>query len=311
MGTGHAASKFVRDLRTLSNHKISCISSGEIASAEKFRLNHGLISETIHHYQISCITNIDAIYIATHSNLHFECILMAMNLGVPILCEKPLSLKYNQVEELFDLAGKLNVPLIEGIWTLFLPGINRLKQLKDDQIDTDLCKLEVSFGKKIDLVQGSRLFSKEKSGGALYDLGIYPISAAIFLLGNPILEEVSVNRTKDGLITSFNASLFFKSYGRAEIQSSLLENLPNELILRGDSKIFRIESPFIGNSNIYSQIRGTETVLYSSDELPGIGMWREAKFVESVTQGTELSRLRKFQNLSLVTHRILQEIENS
>lgn len=311
LGTGHAASKFVRDLKFLPNHRVSHVGSRSTTRAREFIDYHKLSSEAITLATLFDIKNADAIYIATDSSLHFTCVNASIRLKLPILCEKPLALNINDVEELYKIASDQNVMLIEGLWTLFLPGLYELKKLFDLRENMSSFSMKASYGKKFEYDPAFRLFSKEKSGGALYDLGIYPVASSVFLFGEPTLKEIEITRSQDGLVLSFAAVLSFAGNNEAYIQSSLIENLPNKLILTDDLNEFEVESPFIGNSSIHC-VRGAEVLpVYSNSEMRGIGLWKEAEFVERISNGFENSGVTEIQKISLSTHRILHEIESS
>jgi len=308
VGTGHAAAKFVTDLKQLPNHSVSHVSSGTKFRANEFLRNHKLAAKTILHGEISTISGADAIYIASHSNQHFDHVLSAISLGVPILCEKPLALSLREVEHLYICANKHNVSLVEGLWTLFLPGFLELKKRKEEIQTQSNWLFNASFGKEFSFDPNFRLYSNEKSGGSLFDLGIYPTAAAVFLLGNLTLESAEIQRASSGLILDFRAILSNTQQCRAELRGSIQENLPNTLRLERVSMSFEIQAPFIGNSDVFFQNGPLWEQIYSAENLSGVGLWKEAFFIEKAASNLVSLEVGSLQEISLSTHRILDAI---
>lgn len=308
VGTGHASAKFVRDLDFLPSHSISHVSSSSRIRAESFIKDHGLSAKPILHEEISTISNPSAVYIASHSNEHFNHILSAISLGLPILCEKPLALSLREVERLYFSAIQNKVTLIEGLWTLFLPGILELKKRKEEFPTQSDWFLKAEFGKRFSYDPKFRLFSNEKSGGSLYDLGIYPVATAIFLLGNLTLETGEIQRDSSGLILDFQAILSNNQRNRVEIRGSIIENLTNSLRLERGVESFEVQSPFIGNANVFFQSGFLKKKIYSAENLSGQGLWKEAHFMEMAASNLVSLEIERLQEISLATHRILDAI---
>ena len=308
IGTGHASAKFARDLDFLPSHSISQVSSSSKIRAEAFVKSHGLSAQPILHEEISTISDASAVYIASHSNEHFDHILSAISLGLPILCEKPLALSLREVERLYLIAAQNKVTLIEGLWTLFLPGILELKKRKEELLSQSNWFLKAEFGKRFSYDPKFRLFSNEKSGGSLYDLGIYPVAIANFLLGNLSLETGEIQRDSSGLILDFQAILSNNQKCRVEIRGSIIKNLTNTLMLERGVERFEVQSPFIGNANVFFQSRSLEKQIYSTEDLSGQGLWKEAHFMDMAASNLVSREIERLQEISLSTHRILDAI---
>ncbi len=308
IGTGHASEKFVKDLIYLPNHSISHVSSSSMIRAEAFVKDNRLSAQPILHEDISTISGASAVYIASHSNAHFNHVLSAISLGLPILCEKPLALSLGEVERLYFSAIQNKVTLIEGLWTLLLPGVLELKKRKEDFPFQSDWFLKAEFGKQFSYDPKFRLFSNEMSGGSLYDLGIYPIAIANFLLGNLTLEAGEIQRESSGLILDFQAILSNDQQCKVEIRGSIIENLTNALRLERGPERFEIDSPFIGNANVFFQSGSLKQQIYSTENLPGRGLWKEAHFMEMAASNLVRLEIDRLQEISLSTHRILDAI---
>jgi hypothetical protein len=170
--------------------------------------------------------------------------------------------------------------------------------------------LDAQFGKQFSYDPSFRLFSKDKSGGSLYDLGIYPIAIATFFLGSLTLKQIEIQRSTSGLVLDFQAVLKGHGNSEARVRSSIVENLSNTLTLSVGSSEFEIEAPFIGNSSIFLQSSAGRREFFSRTNCPGFGLWKEAEFVEQIAAKPRSAKLNKLKGISIATHRILNEINN-
>lgn len=307
VGTGHAASKFVRDLKCLSNHTVSLVSSGLQERASYFREKNQLDCRAIEHKFLEEIDDIDAVYIASHSNQHFSHITSALSLGVPILCEKPLALKLEEVLDLYRQSEKLSTVLVEGLWTQFLPITIAFR----DKIKIDLFAHNQSFfaefGKEFTFDPSFRLFSRELSGGALYDLGIYPVSLAISLFGVPTLLDSKVERGEDGLILDFTAILRFSDARESYVRGSIMKNLSNEGRIIG--RTVTLNQSFLETPSAKYEFPTLSIDILPKEDICGLGMWREALAIEKSKESPHKELLAHVKMVSLETHRILWEID--
>jgi predicted dehydrogenase len=308
VGTGHAASKFINDLEFLPGHSVRYIASSQISSSSRLRDKFRLDAELLDQNSFPKMLDVDAVYISTHSNQHFSQVLSLLQLGKPILCEKPLALSNENVVTLYEASRSAGVPLLEGVWTLLLPNILKLKELTTKaRLDTP-CHLIAEFGKKFIVDPKFRLFSKELSGGALYDLGIYPVSLALFLFGEPSSIAFSTQRNETGLIEDFTIQLKYIDGTTATLRSSIVENLTNDAKVRFNGNAYRVEAPFISGSSVLLESDGGGDVLFRKEHL-GIGLWYEAEFVQRVARGELLEKLDLLQTLSIQAHRILSKVD--
>ncbi|XOV81212.1 MAG: Gfo/Idh/MocA family protein [Aestuariibacter sp.] len=186
IATGKIAHTFVQDLQLSSNSQITAVTSRQLHSAQAFAEQYGIpnafsdIQEMLHHPEV------DVVYVATPHPYHKDAVLTSLASGVHVLCEKPLTLNSSDTYRCIEAARKQQLFLMEAVWMRFFPAIHKAKQLLEDgaigtpqMLDAAFC-----FNKPFDAKH--RLFSPELGGGALLDLGIYPISLAQFLFGKPL-----------------------------------------------------------------------------------------------------------------------------
>ena len=123
------------------------------------------------------VKEIDAIYISTLNNTHRDLVILANNYNKKILCEKPLGINFSEVNELHSLLKKKEEIFLEAIAYRAHPIIPTIFEILNDREIGQLKKIESNFGFKVRKIKKeSRLFNKEVGGGAILDLGCYPLS---------------------------------------------------------------------------------------------------------------------------------------
>ena len=153
-------------------------------------------------YSINSDKSIDVVYIGTVNQAHKDNILLCLKNNKSVLCEKPITLNSNELEEIITYKKNKNIFLMEAMRTRFLPHILKLEELlkKDTIGKVKLLQLNFGFekGKNLD-----RLFKLEYGGGALLDMGIYGISLAVKLYGYPvdIKFDIAGSRAYKGIVS--------------------------------------------------------------------------------------------------------------
>lgn len=305
MGTGRAASKFIADLKFAHSHQVNLITSHSYSRASSFRKSLNLNCKITSHSDIVFAKNIDAVYIATHSNLHVNHIRLALAMKVPILCEKPIALNLEDAQAVYRMADVKDVTLIEGIWNLFLPTTQMALQ-KFRKVQGGV-SLVATFGRRFEPKLHQRLFSPKISGGALYDLGIYPIALSVAAFGRADRILAEVERRKDGLITGINLDLKFPFGNRAMIQSSISKALENSATFEFEGQQVSLTPEFISSKHLMVTTDSKQTIFDFTNELPGIGLWKEAKEIQN-EMNVKSKEYMNFRGISLETHRILSSI---
>ncbi|PJF45754.1 MAG: dehydrogenase, partial [Candidatus Thermofonsia Clade 3 bacterium] len=128
---------------------------------------------------------VDAIYVATPHSLHHANTLLALQHGKHVLCEKPFAINAAQAQEMVDAARSAGLFLMEAMWTRFLPIMVETRRLIAEGAIGKVQMIQADFGFRASFNPASRLFDPALGGGALLDVGVYPISLASMLLGRP------------------------------------------------------------------------------------------------------------------------------
>jgi predicted dehydrogenase len=182
LGAGKIAHKFAQDFRQVKNASLVAVASRSPERAESFASEYH-IPNLLSYEELYSSADIDVVYIATPHNFHYEQALNCLQNKKAVLCEKPITINDNQLHELIAVAKKKKVFLMEAMWTYFLPCILKAKEWVAEGKIGKLKIIQADFGYKMDFNPNSRVYAPELAGGALLDLGVYPISFACFFAG--------------------------------------------------------------------------------------------------------------------------------
>jgi len=185
LGAGWIASCFSMQVINAGGN-IAAIGSRDLKKAKEFQSMLPSIEKTYGSYEALIEDpDIDVIYVATPHGQHHEWAMKCLYGGKPILVEKAFTQNYKQAKEILDLAKEKNLFVMEAYWTRFLPHIIKVKELVDKGEIGDIVQIIADHGVCFPFDPKHRLYAPELAGGALLDLGVYPISFVQFLLGSP------------------------------------------------------------------------------------------------------------------------------
>lgn len=181
-GPGRIAHKFAKSL-PWSTGKLLASASSSLERARAFSSEYNLPFAFGSYREMLQSGEIDALYVATTNQLHAEVSAMALDLGIPVLCEKPLTISTTQTRELVDFAKQKKVFLMEGLWSLFLPHIRQtVRWIREGEIGK-LVHIQADFGFTAPDNPDSRILNPALGGGVGKDIGIYPMALFFHLLG--------------------------------------------------------------------------------------------------------------------------------
>lgn len=217
LGLGNIAHRFARSAQLNPNVTIEMVASSSQAKGEAFCQKYGIRHYTQDYTQLMDHPAIDAVYIAVPHGRHAALVEQCLHRHKAVLCEKPLGLNAAEVSHLMQVAASEQVFLMEAVKGYFLPARDQLKEvLKQGAIGTPFY-LEANFDSVVPYQKGKYLFEKGQ-GGALLDVGIYPLSFALDMFdGDPVVAQSKLVMSQ-GIDTYFQALLNF-----ADGQSCLLE----------------------------------------------------------------------------------------
>lgn len=197
LGAGKIAHKFAQDFRQVKNANLVAVASRSREKAESFASEYQ-ITNILSYEELYKSTDVDVVYIATPHNFHYTQALSCIKNKKAVLCEKPVTLNDRQFRSLMEEASKNDVFLMEAMWTYFLPCIQKAKEWIAEEKIGKIKIIQADFGYKMDFNPSSRIYAPELAGGALLDLGVYPISFANFFAeskASSVLASGSLSKT--------------------------------------------------------------------------------------------------------------------
>lgn len=233
IGPGKIAHKFAEGISYVQNAILYGVASSSIDRAHDFAKKYSVPNVYNSYEELLCDSEIDIVYIATTNNFHFEHVQMCISHNKHCLCEKPFTLNSNELQIIVNSARQKKVFLMEALWTRFLPSIEDILQRIRAKEIGEITQISANFGFSVPFDQNSRLFSPQLGGGALFDIGIYPVFFALFFLGEPNSIKVVMNKTQEGVDISNEIEFEYSNGEKAFLQSSFSENLPCEAEIEG------------------------------------------------------------------------------
>jgi predicted dehydrogenase len=185
LGMGKIARKFADDLRLLPNARLHAVASASLDRAQDFAAAYDVPHAYGTYEEIVECPDLDIVYVATPHALHFTCAMLCLSCRIPVLCEKPFAMNAHEARKMIELAHNNQVFLMEALWTCFMPSFQRALELAESGAIGTVHTVKSDFGFKLPLDPNSRLFNKTLGGGALLDIGIYPVMLAMRVFGKP------------------------------------------------------------------------------------------------------------------------------
>ena len=241
LGTGNIAHSFAKDFKYSKGCVIKAVGSRIINSAQLFADNFSIEKAYGSYEELYNDPQIDVIYIATPHNFHLKNASDAMNHGKAVLCEKPITVGPEECNRLIEIARQNNVFLMEAMWTYFLPAVRQALEWVENGVVGKIESVKADFGFKANYNPKSRLFNPKLAGGALLDIGIYPIAMAL-LIADEIPENIQLDAIMDKYGIDYEETMRFEYQNGiiADLRSSITTKLSNEAIIQGEIGTIRI-----------------------------------------------------------------------
>jgi len=245
IGPGRIAHDFVKDLNHVNDHQqVLAVLGRTEDSAVQFAREYNIPKWYTDLDTFLSTSGVDAVYIATPHTLHYEQAKACLGKGIPVLCEKPMTINAEQATDLFETAKENNTFLMEGMWIRFVPSICMVLDLiKKGTIGKLIC-LKASMSYKAPYDASSRYFNPELGGGSLLDLGIYPVYLALQLLGKPHAIKAVGKLSDEDIDEACSVLLHYRNGQYAILESSLVAQTELVAEIFGEKGTIKILSPW-------------------------------------------------------------------
>ncbi|WP_369143929.1 Gfo/Idh/MocA family protein [Streptomyces sp. R44] len=226
LATGGIAERFTTDLMALDGAEVVAVASRTEASAKAFADRFGIPRAYGEWAGLLADESVDVVYVATPHHAHRTAAGLALEAGKAVLCEKALTLNAREAEELVALARDGGLFLMEAMWMYCNPLIRRIAELVRGGAIGEIRTVQADFGLVGPFDAGHRLRDPAVGGGALLDLGVYPVSFAHLLLGEPSAVHAHARISPEGVDLNTGMLLGWDSGASALLSCSLEADTP-------------------------------------------------------------------------------------
>ncbi|MEM7284778.1 MAG: Gfo/Idh/MocA family oxidoreductase [Actinomycetota bacterium] len=222
-GTGSIASQFATALRNVPDAELVAVASEDADRCAAFAGEHDVPVSHLGYDAMADDDEVDVVYVASTQQRHLRDVLLLLEGGRNVLCEKPFALSEAQGRTMIETARQGGLFLMEAMWSRFQPSYVRLMELIADGAIGVPQRVEADFGFRIpeDERSDHRLFDPHRGGGALLDLGVYPVHLAHLVLGPPT-SVVAAGRLTEGGVDSWTNLLLTHEGDAASVLTSAI-----------------------------------------------------------------------------------------
>lgn len=310
IGLGNIASQFASDLSLLEDAELTAVASRDLTKAEKFgeKFNAARIYNS--YDLILEDKEVEIIYIATPHNSHAELSINALGKGKHVLCEKPMALSYQDALRMVEASRKYNKFFMEAFWTRFIPSIQDVLQKINKGLIGNVNYINADFAFYGSETENQRLFDKKLGGGALFDIGVYPLFLSYILLGNPKEIMAKAVMHKNGVDLQTSIILQYEN-AQSVLHASIVSDSEMKATISGANGRIHLNSPWFIADGYSLFENGQKEAVFSFPPL-GKGYVHEAIECHNSIRNNEIeSKLWSHQNcldLSLIVEEVKSQV---
>ncbi len=257
VGTGSIANKFAKAVKNADNAKLVAVASRTKESADAFGDKYDIEKRFASYEDLATFDGVDAVYIALPHTLHAPTTKLFMESGKHVLCEKPITINEKELLEIINLNADKKVYVMEALWTRFLPTINKIKSMIDQDIIGDVLEISADFCYNC-IDHSKMIYDNAYAGGSLLDVGIYGLNFASIFLGDNVTDIKTAAKVKCGVDERLNVLLTYENGAIARISSAITLEKPATAYIYGTKGYIRIPT-FFGPSQFEVTVSGKTT----------------------------------------------------
>lgn len=299
LATGGIARSFTRDILD-AGHSVTAVGSRAPGAAAAFATEFGIPTAHGSYEQLAADPDVDVIYVATPHPMHLEGALLAIEGGKHVLVEKPIALNAAQAAQIAQAASAAGVVAMEAMWTRFLPHIVRLRELLAADALGDVRTVIADHTQSLPTDPSHRLQNRELGGGALLDLGIYPVSFAVDVLGLPTAVQAHATMTPTG-VDRQTAMIFEHDGGRQAVLHCALDTAgSNRAVVIGTHGALELDRTWYRPTVMTRYDRDWTVVERHAPDVAGRGMQFQAAELERRVAGAAPTSLPLDESVAIM-----------
>jgi predicted dehydrogenase len=278
IGTGGIAETFAADLAFTDSGRAVAVGSRHLDSANRFADAFDIPNRHASYEGLVADPDVDVVYVATPHPMHHANALLALRAGKSVLVEKAFTMNAAQARDLVVTARAEGLFLMEAMWTRCLPHIAEIRRLLAEGALGEIVTVTADHGQWFARDPRFRLFASELGGGALLDLGVYPVSFASMVLGTPDRIVSLIDPAFTGVDGQTSMLFGYASGAQAILTCTSSAKSPTRGAIVGTDARIEIEGDFYAPTSFTLITRaGDPTYFEAPDE--GRGLWYEAEEV--------------------------------
>ncbi|MXP77917.1 Gfo/Idh/MocA family oxidoreductase [Lachnospiraceae bacterium WCA-9-b2] len=241
LGAGSIAHKMAETVRRMEKTEIYAVASRSLEKAEDFAKQYHIPKAYGNYEDMVKDSSVDLVYVATPHSHHYEHVKLCLENGRNVLCEKAFMINSAQAKEVVRIAREKKLLLAEAIWTRYMPSRELIREAVDSGIIGRVTSLTANLGYAIG--NKERLVRSDLGGGALLDLGVYPINFALMVFGEDYQEVSAQGILSDQGVDLQNSITLTWKNGRMALLHSNMEALTDRRgIIHGDKGYLVVEN---------------------------------------------------------------------
>jgi predicted dehydrogenase len=266
VGLGNIANQFATDLLLLEDAQLVAVASRNINKANEFAEKYNGSKAYDSYDALFADDQIDIVYIATPHDSHAELSIKALEKGKHVLCEKPIALSYKDAERMIEASKKNNKFFMEAFWTRFIPSVQDVLHKVNDGIIGEVNYIKADFGFYGSEKENKRLFDKKLGGGALFDIGVYPLFLSYLFLGKP--KEILAKSIKHKNDIDLQTSMILQyESAQSVLNASIMSDSDMKAVISGTEGRIELNSPWF-MADGYSVFKDNNEEVFN---LPNLG----------------------------------------
>ena len=288
LGTGGIAALQTSDLIE-NGFTVAAVGSRSQESADAFATKWSIATAHPSYEALVADENVDAIYVSTPHPFHYENALLALNAGKHVLVEKPFAMNAAQAAEVVERAAQKNLVVLEAMWTRYLPHMIRIRQLLKDGALGELRTLISDHSQNLPKDPTHRINDPALGGGALLDLGIYPVSFSFDVFGAPTAIHASAAMTATGVDAQTTMIFEYEGNKRALLITALDALGPNTTTITGTEGRIEIDAVWYCPTRFVRFDKDNKVVEEFDEKVLGRGMHFQALELERLVASGEIA----------------------
>ncbi len=307
IGTGGITKVFLEAIKLFDNITLTTIYSRTLEKGIEFGKLYNVTDVVTSMEDLA--NSVDIVYIANPNSLHFPNCKMLLEKGVHCIVEKPVTLKSEELEELYKCAKENSTYFIEAIRTIHHPYINKIKELITKGEIGNITYAKLSFmvrsAKLKDYAKGDLVpvFEKSLGGGSVYDIAVYPLHTALHLFGKPKKISSFTNGKKFNDVDAVTTIIFEYEDFHIFLNGSKIVETENKNEIQGDKGNLIFES-YTNVNNVYTVIDGNKNIIFDKPIENDMQFYIK-NFIDIIENKDD----NKFKEYFDISHRLMEALE--